>query len=67
MKNGLVLEGYGKGGYVEYVSANEVQWFRDILSMWGATWAMLAVHLFYYLTGNMATIVFVAQSMLILR
>lgn len=58
LKNGLELDYLGEGGIVEFVSTDRIQWFRDILPMFTATWSIILIHVFYYLTGNISIIVF---------
>lgn len=58
LKNGMVLDSYGEGGVVEVVDADELKFWRDIGPHFMSTWVFIFIHVFFYLTGNMAVPLF---------
>lgn len=63
--NGLVLEGYEKGGRVEIVQKKEVSFLRDICPYFASTLVIILAHVSYYLTGNWMIPLFVANVKII--
>ena len=62
LENGLKIEGYGPGGYVQEVSTDKIEFFRDIWPFFLATLVIIVIHVLYYFTGNMALILFLVQA-----
>ena len=60
-KNGLVLEGYEKGGVVEIVQKSEVSFLRDICPYFASTFVIIMAHVSYYCTGNWMIPLFLAN------
>lgn len=54
----MVLDGYGEGGIVEIVDADELKFWRDIGPHFMSTWVFIFIHVFFYFTGNMAVPLF---------
>jgi len=60
LPNGMELEGYAEGGFVEMVNTDKIQWARDIQPFFLSFYLIVVMHLFYYFTGNLALPVFLS-------
>lgn len=58
LKNGLVLDSIGEGGIVEYVSSEDLRFWRDIGPHFMSTYTLIFMHLFFYFTGNLGVPLF---------
>jgi hypothetical protein len=66
LPDGLELDGYSEDGVEELVITGNIQWARDIQPFFLAFYIMVAIHLFYYFTGNLAAPMFASQTFTLL-
>jgi len=64
-EDGLVLEGYEKGGVVEIVQKCDVSFIRDIAPYFASTLVIIMAHVSYYCTGNWMIPLFIANLKII--
>jgi hypothetical protein len=65
LPDGLEVESYGEGGYIQNVNTDIIQWSRDIQPFFASFYIILATHLFYYFTGNLAILLFLSHCKVI--
>lgn len=67
MPGGYKLEGYEKGGVVQIVEKDHVDFFRDVGKYFYPTLLIILGHLFYYYTGNWGYPLFIGNLKIILH